>query len=86
MKTKPTQHSVQKLREIGIQPDTRSAAPIAPFPTRSAGRSRCSPMCPSGVISVWDADTIYKLPRMLHAQGLDEMICAKLHRAPGRPT
>ncbi len=32
-----------------------------------------------GVISVWDADTIYKVPRMLHSQGLDELICAKLH-------
>ncbi|MGH8796113.1 MAG: CTP synthase, partial [Caldimonas sp.] len=32
-----------------------------------------------GVISMWDADTIYKVPRMLHSQGLDELICAKLH-------
>ena len=31
------------------------------------------------MISVWDADTIYKVPRMLHSQGLDELICAKLH-------
>ena len=35
---------------------------------------------------MWDVDTIYKVPRMLHEQGLDEMICVKLHAdAPGRP-
>jgi CTP synthase len=35
-------------------------------------------VAPHGVISVWDADTIYKVPRMLHEQGLDELICMKL--------
>ena len=33
---------------------------------------------PAGVISMWDVDTIYKVPRMLHEQRLDELICMKL--------
>jgi CTP synthase len=39
-----------------------------------------------GVISMWDVDTIYKVPRMLHEQGLDEMICMKLQLLTRRPT
>jgi CTP synthase len=48
LKTKPTQHTVQKLREIGIQPDACCAAPTGPSPTKSAKRSACSPTCPNG--------------------------------------
>jgi CTP synthase len=44
MKTKPTQHSVKELREIGIQPDVVLAVRIGPCPTATGGRFRCSPM------------------------------------------
>jgi CTP synthase len=70
LKTKPTQHSVQKLREIGIQPHC-CAAPTAAFPTTSAKISLFSNVPEDAVISVWDADSIYKIPQMLHEQGLD---------------
>jgi CTP synthase len=46
LKTKPTQHSVQKLREIGISPDSCCVAVIARFPTDRSRRSRCSRTCP----------------------------------------
>jgi CTP synthase len=48
LKTKPTQHTVQKLREIGIRPTPCCAAPTARSPRTSAPRSACSPTCPSG--------------------------------------
>jgi CTP synthase (UTP-ammonia lyase) len=70
LKTKPTQHSVQKLREIGIPPHC-CAAPTAAFPTTSAKISLFSNVPEDAVISVWDADSIYKIPQMLHEQGLD---------------
>jgi CTP synthase len=79
LKTKPTQHTVQKMREIGIQPDVLLCRADRPIPTTSATRSACSPTCQlHGVISMWDVDTIYKVPRLLHEQGLDELICMKL--------
>ncbi|MBN8489151.1 MAG: CTP synthase [Burkholderiales bacterium] len=79
LKTKPTQHTVQKLREIGIQPDALLCR--ADFEVPAEEREKISLFTnvpPHGVISVWDADTIYKVPRMLHEQGLDELICMKL--------
>ena len=89
LKTKPTQHSVKELREIGIQPDV-AALPRRPAdPRRRArARSRCSPTSPNeAVISAWDVDSIYKIPRMLHEQGLDEIVCHKLqHHRASRPT
>ncbi len=80
LKTKPTQHSVQKLREIGIMPDALLCRADRPIPDEERAKISLFANVPEfGVISVWDADTIYKVPRMLHAQGLDELICAKLH-------
>ena len=38
------------------------------------------------MISMWDVDTIYKVPRMLHEQGLDGLICDKLRLSRRRPT
>jgi CTP synthase len=78
-KTKPTQHTVQKLREIGIQPDALLCRADRRIPDDERDKiSLFTNVMPSGVISVWDADTIYKVPRMLHEQGLDELICMKL--------
>jgi CTP synthase len=78
LKTKPTQHTVQKMREIGIQPDALLCRADRPIPDEEREKiSLFTNVALHGVISVWDADTIYKVPRMLHEQGLDEMICMK---------
>jgi len=79
LKTKPTQHTVQKMREIGIQPDALLCRADRPIPDEEREKiSLFTNVTLHGVISVWDADTIYKVPRMLHEQGLDEQICMKL--------
>ena len=79
LKTKPTQHTVQKLREIGIQPDALLCRADRRVPDDESEKiSLFTNVPPHGVISMWDVDTIYKVPRMLHEQGLDELICMKL--------
>lgn len=79
LKTKPTQHTVQKLREIGIQPDALLCRADRAIPDEEREKISLFTNVPeSGVISVWDADTIYKVPRMLHEQHLDDIICTKL--------
>ncbi len=79
LKTKPTQHTVQKLREIGIQPDALLCRADRAIPSDEAEKiSLFTNVQPEGVISMWDVDTIYKVPRMLHEQGLDDLICEKL--------
>ena len=79
LKTKPTQHTVQKLREIGIQPDALLCRADRAIPEDEREKISLFTNVPeSGVISVWDADTIYKVPRMLHEQHLDDLICHKL--------
>jgi CTP synthase len=82
LKTKPTQHSVQKLREIGIR--RRAAVPRRP-PIPDDERAKISLFSnieEQAVISVWDVDTIYKVPQMLHDQGLDAIICEALDLNP----
>ena len=79
LKTKPTQHTVQKMREIGIQPDALLCRADRAIPADEREKISLFTNVPeSGVISVWDADTIYKVPRMLHEQHLDDLICTKL--------
>ncbi|MDP1900908.1 MAG: CTP synthase [Rubrivivax sp.] len=79
LKTKPTQHTVQKLREIGIQPDVLLCRADRPIPDEEREKiSLFTNVLPHGVISMQDVDTIYKVPRLLHEQGLDELICMKL--------
>ena len=79
LKTKPTQHTVQKLREIGIQPDVLLCRADRPIPDDEREKiSLFTNVQLHGVISMWDVDTIYKVPRLLHEQGLDELICMKL--------
>jgi CTP synthase len=79
LKTKPTQHTVQKMREIGIQPDALLCRADRAIPDEEREKISLFTNVPEwGVISVWDADTIYKVPRMLHEQGLDGLICDKL--------
>jgi CTP synthase len=79
LKTKPTQHTAQKLREIGIQADALVCRADRPIPQEERSKiSLFSNVSEWGVISMWDVDTIYKVPRMLHEQGLDALICEKL--------
>ncbi|MFZ6709118.1 CTP synthase [Undibacterium sp. TC9W] len=83
LKTKPTQHSVQKLREIGIFPDALLCRADRPIPDDERAKiSLFANVAEEAVISVWDADTIYKIPQMLHDQGLDKIVCDKLGLSP----
>src|SRR5512147_1443694 len=80
IKTKPTQHSVKELREIGIQPDALLCRTDRPLPEDD--RRKIALFCnvqKEAVISAWDVDHIYKIPMMLHQQMLDEIVCHKLH-------
>ncbi|MCY4754995.1 CTP synthase [Pelomonas aquatica] len=79
LKTKPTQHTVQKLREIGIQPDALLCRADRRIPDDEREKISLFTNVPEyGVISMWDVNTIYKVPRVLHEQGLDQLICTKL--------
>jgi CTP synthase len=79
LKTKPTQHSVQKLREIGIIPHALLCRADRPIPDEERAKiSMFSNVQLDAVISVWDAESIYQIPSMLHKQGLDNLICEVL--------
>jgi CTP synthase len=79
IKTKPTQHSVKELREIGIQADALLCRTDRPLPDEERRKiALFSNLSEEAVISVWDADSIYKIPGMLHQQMLDEIVCHKL--------
>ena len=79
LKTKPTQHSVQKLREIGIQPTALLCRADRPIPEEEKDKiSLFSNVPREAVISVWDVASIYRIPRMLSEQGLDQLICDEL--------
>ncbi|SDG05453.1 MULTISPECIES: CTP synthase [unclassified Duganella] len=83
LKTKPTQHSVQKLREIGIFPNALLCRADRRIPDDERAKiSLFSNIEEQAVISVWDVDTIYKVPQMLHDQGLDAIICEALDINP----
>ncbi len=79
LKTKPTQHTVQKMREIGIQPDALLCRADRVIPDDERDKiSLFTNVALWGVISMPDVDTIYQVPRVLHEQGLDGLICDKL--------
>jgi CTP synthase len=86
LKTKPTQHSVMKLREIGIQPDIlicRSEKEV-PADLKQKIALFCS-VDPGNVFSAVDVPTIYALPLALHKEGVDEKVAELLNiwsRAP----
>ncbi|HEX7684557.1 MAG TPA: CTP synthase [Trinickia sp.] len=83
LKTKPTQHSVQKLREIGISPHVLLCRADRRIPDDECKKiSMFSNVPEDAVISVWDVDSIYKIPQMLHDQGLDSIICEELRLQP----
>ena len=79
LKTKPTQHSVKELREIGIQPDVLLCRADRHIPEDE--KAKIALFCNvqrEAVIEALDADSIYKIPAMLHDQMLDEIVCHKL--------
>jgi len=79
LKTKPTQHSVQQLRSIGIQPDVllcRSDRPISDSDKRKI--ALFTSVSEKAVINSLDAPSIYAVPRMLHDQGFDEVVVNQL--------
>ena len=79
LKTKPTQHTAKQLREIGIQADVLLCRADRRIPDEEREKISLFSNVPEwGVISMWDVDTIYKVPRMLHEQGLDGLICDRL--------
>ncbi|WP_304526299.1 CTP synthase [Halomonas sp. I5-271120] len=78
-KTKPTQHSVKELRSIGIQPDIlicRSEVELEETERRKI--ALFTNVEERAVVPLQDADTIYRIPLMLHEHGLDEIVCDKL--------
>jgi CTP synthase len=79
LKTKPTQHSVKELREIGIQPDILLCRADRNIPDEERRKiALFTNVMLEAVISMIDADSIYKIPGLLHAQMLDEIVCRKL--------
>ena len=86
LKTKPTQHSVKELREIGIQPDIllcRTDRPLSP-----EIKSKIALFCnvdKDAVITAKNVDTVYEVPIVFYQEGLDEKIVEKLNIWTGRP-
>ncbi|MFL6622042.1 MAG: CTP synthase [Sulfurifustis sp.] len=80
LKTKPTQHSVKELLSIGIQPDILLCRSDRMLPDDERRKiALFTNVAPRAVISAPDVDNIYKIPRLLHEQGLDEIVVEKLH-------
>jgi len=80
LKTKPTQHSVKELREIGIAPDILLCRSDRPLPVDL--RKKIALFCnvqETAVISALDVPTIYEVPLAFHEQGLDDLIVSDLH-------
>ena len=79
IKTKPTQHSVKELRSIGIQPDILVCRSENPLPSDERKKIALFTNVPEkAVISAYDADDLYKIPAMMHEQGLDGIVTRQL--------
>jgi CTP synthase len=79
IKTKPTQHSVKELREIGIQPDVLLCRGDRMLPEDERRKiALFTNVGVQAVISAIDTDSIYKIPGLLHEQMLDEIVCHRL--------
>jgi CTP synthase len=79
IKTKPTQHSVKELRSIGIQPDILVCRSEDPLPEEQRKKIALFTNVPANaVISAYDADDLYKIPAMMHEQGLDDIVARQL--------
>ena len=80
LKTKPTQHSVKELRTIGIQPDILICRSDRMIPESERRKiALFTNVSEKAVITSMDADTIYRIPLLLHEQGLDDIVVRKLH-------
>lgn len=80
LKTKPTQHSVKMLRSLGIQPDIIVCR--CELPLSQSLRDKIGLFCNidgEAVIPNYDAETLYDVPLLLQAEGLDDLVCKKLH-------
>jgi len=76
LKTKPAQHSVQKLREIGIQPDIMLCRTDRSIPVSERSKlALFSNLAPKSVVEVPDLKSIYQIPNFLNKQGLDDLVC-----------
>ncbi|MEY2699301.1 MAG: synthase [Pseudomonadota bacterium] len=79
LKTKPTQHSVKELRSIGIQPDILICRSEKQLPESERRKiALFTNVQENAVISAVDADTIYRIPLLLHEQGLDDIVVRRL--------
>jgi CTP synthase len=79
IKTKPTQHSVKELRSIGIQPDVLLCRCRETLPDEQRRKiALFTNVEERAVISAIDADDIYRIPQLLHEQGLDDIVVDKL--------
>ena len=79
IKTKPTQHSVKELRSIGIQPDVLLCRSVFPLPESERRKIALFTNVPGrAVISAPDAESVYKVPRLYHEQGLDDLVVERL--------
>ena len=79
IKTKPTQHSVKELRSIGIQPDVLLCRSERPIPESERRKIALFTNVPEqAVISAVDSDSIYRIPRLYHEQGLDNFVVERL--------
>ena len=80
LKTKPTQHSVKELRQIGIQPDILLCRSERELPEEERAKiALFTNVSSEAVISATDSDSIYRIPMMLHKQNMDEIVCTKLN-------
>ncbi len=79
-KTKPTQHSVKELRSMGLQPDILIVRSDHDIPKSAFDKiALFTNVEPQAVISLVDTPTIYKVPEVLHEQGLDQIVVDKLN-------
>ena len=79
IKTKPTQHSVKELRSIGVQPDILLCRADRPLPDNERKKiALFTNVEERAVISAADMDSIYKIPRSYHEQGLDDIVVERL--------
>ncbi len=79
IKTKPTQHSVKELRSIGIQPDILVCRSEQPLPDEQRKKiALFTNVREAAVISAYDVDDLYKIPAMMHEQGLDDIVATQL--------
>ena len=86
LKTKPTQHSVKELREIGIQPDILLCRSERQLPEEERAKiALFTNVNPKAVISATDSDSIYKIPMMLHDQKIDDIVCEKFNITAKKP-